>query len=58
MLKVAIIGAGSVGFTRKLVRDILAVEEFGDIDIAQPSGGVLRAPRPAAGWRPPALGDR
>jgi alpha-galactosidase len=27
-MKVALIGAGSVGFTRKLVRDILAVPEF------------------------------
>ena len=32
MLKVALIGAGSVGFTRKLVRDIMAVEEFGDTE--------------------------
>ena len=27
-MKVAVIGAGSIGFTRKLVRDILAVPEF------------------------------
>ncbi|MGQ9628707.1 MAG: alpha-glucosidase/alpha-galactosidase [bacterium] len=30
MIKVAMIGAGSVGFTRKLVMDILAVEELRD----------------------------
>lgn len=28
MLKIAMIGAGSIGFTRRLVMDILAVEEF------------------------------
>ena len=32
--KVAFIGAGSIGFTRKLVGDILTVPEFGAIDIA------------------------
>ena len=32
MLKIAIIGAGSVGFTRKLVMDILAVEELRDTE--------------------------
>jgi alpha-galactosidase len=32
--KVAFIGAGSLGFTRKLVRDILVVPELDDIDIA------------------------
>lgn len=30
MLKIAMIGAGSIGFTRRLVMDILAVEEFQD----------------------------
>jgi alpha-galactosidase len=33
-LKIAFIGAGSVGFTRKLFRDILAVPEFGDTEFA------------------------
>ena len=33
-MKIAIIGAGSVGFTRKLVRDILAVPEFRDTEFA------------------------
>jgi alpha-galactosidase len=32
--KVAIIGAGSVGFTKKLVCDLLKVPEFDDIEIA------------------------
>jgi alpha-galactosidase len=32
MLKIAVIGAGSVGFTRKLLRDILAVPEFVDTE--------------------------
>jgi len=32
MLKIAMIGAGSVGFTRKLVMDILAVEELRDVE--------------------------
>lgn len=32
--KIAFIGAGSIGFTRKLLADILAVEEFQNIDIA------------------------
>lgn len=32
--KVAFIGAGSIGFTRGLVRDLLAVPEFGNIEIA------------------------
>ena len=31
--KVAFIGAGSIGFTRKLVGDILTVSEFRGIDI-------------------------
>jgi len=33
-LKVAIIGAGSIGFTRGIVRDILAVPEFRDTEFA------------------------
>jgi len=32
--KIAIIGAGSVGFTRKLVYDVLCVPELGDVEIA------------------------
>ncbi len=32
--KIAIIGAGSVGFTKKLVSDILKVAEFAEIEIA------------------------
>lgn len=32
--KIAFIGAGSIGFTRKLLVDILSVKEFQDIDIA------------------------
>ena len=32
--KIAIIGAGSVGFTRKLFTDILCVPEFADIEVA------------------------
>lgn len=32
--KVAFIGAGSIGFTRGLLRDILTVPEFADIEIA------------------------
>ncbi|MGB3086327.1 MAG: alpha-glucosidase/alpha-galactosidase [Phycisphaerae bacterium] len=34
MLKVAFIGAGSVGFTRRLLRDILAVPELADTHFA------------------------
>ena len=30
MIKVALIGAGSIEFTRKLARDILTVPELGD----------------------------
>ena len=30
MIKVAMIGAGSVGFTRRLMMDILAVKELQD----------------------------
>lgn len=33
-LKIAIIGAGSVGFTRTLVKDILSVPELQDIEVA------------------------
>ena len=33
-MKIAIIGAGSLGFTRKLVADILTVPEFSDVEIA------------------------
>ena len=33
-MKIAFIGAGSVGFTRKLVRDILKVEKFRDVEFA------------------------
>ena len=33
-MKVAIVGAGSVGFTRKLVRDLLKVDELQDCEIA------------------------
>ncbi|MEC0305107.1 family 4 glycosyl hydrolase, partial [Terribacillus saccharophilus] len=32
--KIAFIGAGSIGFTRALLRDILAVSAFKDIEIA------------------------
>ncbi len=32
--KVAFIGAGSIGFTRGLMRDLLTVPEFHDIEIA------------------------
>ncbi|MGN6774676.1 family 4 glycosyl hydrolase, partial [Rhizobium sp.] len=32
--KIAIIGAGSVGFTKKLFTDILCVPEFRDIEYA------------------------
>ena len=34
MIRVAFIGAGSVGFTRKLFRDILAVPELRDTAFA------------------------
>ena len=33
-MKIAVIGAGSVGFTRKLVRDLLKVEVFRDAEFA------------------------
>ena len=32
--KIAFIGAGSIGFTRGLLRDVLAVKEFHDIEVA------------------------
>lgn len=32
--KVAFIGAGSIGFTRGLLRDLLSVKEFGDIEVS------------------------
>ena len=32
--KVSFIGAGSIGFTRNLIRDLLAVGEFNDVEIA------------------------
>ncbi len=32
--KVAFIGAGSIGFTRRLLSDILTVPEFQDIEVA------------------------
>ena len=32
--KITFIGAGSIGFTRKLVKDLLTVPEFNDIEIA------------------------
>src|SRR5690625_3235577 len=32
--KIAFIGAGSIGFTRSLLRDLLAVPEFKDIEVA------------------------
>ncbi|MYD98794.1 MAG: alpha-glucosidase/alpha-galactosidase, partial [Gammaproteobacteria bacterium] len=33
-LKITIVGAGSIGFTRRLVRDILSVPEFADTRFA------------------------
>ena len=32
--KVAVIGAGSVGFTREVIRDLLSVSEFRTIELA------------------------
>jgi alpha-galactosidase len=32
MLKIAMMGAGSIGFTRRLMMDILAVKEFQDTE--------------------------
>ncbi len=45
-LKIAMIGAGSVGFTRRLMTDLLAVPEFADthfalMDISERSPGVV-----------------
>ncbi len=34
MIKVAMIGAGSIGFTRRLMRDLLAVSELQDTHFA------------------------
>ena len=34
--KVAFIGAGSIGFTRSLLRDLFSVPEFHDIEVALP----------------------
>lgn len=33
-LKIAVIGAGSIGFTRKLMQDILSVPEFGETEFS------------------------
>jgi alpha-galactosidase len=33
-IKIAVVGAGSVGFTRNMVRDILSVPELGDAQVA------------------------
>src|SRR2546421_3021686 len=33
-IKIAMIGAGSIGFTRRLVQDILSVPELGDTEFA------------------------
>ena len=33
-MKIAFIGAGSVGFTRRLLADILTVPEFHNIEVA------------------------
>lgn len=33
-IKIAMIGAGSIGFTRRLMRDILAVPELADTHFA------------------------
>ena len=33
-LKIAIIGAGSIGFTRKLMQDILSIPEFAGVTFA------------------------
>ena len=32
--KIAFIGAGSIGFTRRLLADLLTVPEFHDIEVA------------------------
>ena len=33
-MKIAFVGAGSIGFTRRLLSDILTVPEFHDIEVA------------------------
>ena len=56
-IKVTIIGAGSIGFTRAQVRDLLCVPEFADMEFAltdinernldmvyQPASGISRRP--------------
>ena len=45
-LKIAIVGAGSIGFTRRLVRDILSVPELADTrfafqDISKPNLDIV-----------------
>ena len=35
-LKIAIVGAGSIGFTRKLLQDFLLVPEFRDTEFLAP----------------------
>ena len=52
--KIAIIGAGSVGFTKKLFTDLLCVPEFRDVEIAltdisqhNPVNGVCPRLRPS-----------
>ena len=59
-MKIGIIGAGSVGFTRKLVRDLLTVDALRDCEIALHD--ISAADRPWAWWaraaraRPPSGG--
>lgn len=48
-LKIAMIGAGSVGFTRRLMTDLLAVPEFADthfalMDISERNLGLVELP--------------
>ena len=48
-LKIAMIGAGSVGFTRRLMTDLLAVPEFADthfalMDISERNPGMVELP--------------
>ena len=50
-IKIAMIGAGSIGFTRRLMRDILTVPELQDTifaftDISQTQPGYGRAALP------------
>ena len=47
MIKIAFIGAGSIGFTRRLMRDILTVEELNDThfaltDISRKNLGMIK----------------